>query len=332
MNNSRLISTIVLIVIVGFTFQECNRPQGAKTAAEPDMTQPQVMNGGTEIKFAPRSLQLQQFTIDTIRKTFMSLSISAPAHNLLSVVKSELGEGKLYLFETQDITDLWSSYVTSVANLEHSTLALKRTQDLFDHDIAAASDLQDAKQDYATQQSALADNVGHLRAGGIDPTELSATPAGTIWTVAEVPEAQIGLIKINGSATVEFNSYPGREFTARISAISAVIDPAVRTVRVRLILPNPVGELRPSMYGTAHFIMSRQEVVTVPTTGVVREGDNTMTAWVTSDGFDFLHRTVRLGMEKDGSYQVIDGLQPGELVVTRGGVFISNMVDAPSAD
>lgn len=330
MNNSRLISTLVLIV--GITFQACNRPHGIKTSAEQDTTQPQVVNGGTEIKFAPHSPQLRQITIDTIRKTFMSLSISAPAHNLVSVVKSELGEGKLYLFETQDITDLWSSYVTSVVNLEHSTLALKRTQDLFDHDIAAASNLQDARQDYATQQSNLADNVGRLRAEGIDPTELHSTPAGTIWTVAEVPESQIGLIKINGNATVEFNSYPGREFAARVSAISAVIDPVVRTMRVRLILPNPGGELRPAMYGTANFIESRQNVVTVLATGVVREGDNTMTAWVTSDGYDFLHRTVRLGMEKDSNYQVIDGLQPGELVVIRGGVFLSNIVEAPPTD
>ncbi len=330
MKNASLISMMVLIV--GFMFQACNRPDRANSNSEQDMTQPQVVNGGTEIIFAPHSPQLQQITIDTIREVTMSLSISAPAHNLVSVVKSELGEGKLYLFETQDITDLYSSYVTSMANLEHSTLALKRTQDLFAHDIAAAKDLQDTKQDYATVQSNLADNVGRLRAAGIDPTELRATDAGTIWTVAEVPESQIALIKINRSATVEFNSYPGREFIAHVSAIGAVIDPAVRTVKVRLILSNPSNELRPAMYGTAHFIESQQKVIAVPITAVVREGDGTMTAWVTTDGHDFRQKAVRIGLEKDSSYQIRDGLHPGELVVARGGVFLSNMLQAQTPD
>jgi cobalt-zinc-cadmium efflux system membrane fusion protein len=82
------------------------------------------------------------------------------------------------------------------------------------------------------------------------------------------------------------------------------------------------------MYGTALFTQSRQKALLIPTTGVVRQGDGTMTAWVTSDGHDFRQRTVKLGMEKDGNYQIIDGLKSGEWVVTIGGVFLSNMVQA----
>ncbi|MFI5253013.1 MAG: efflux RND transporter periplasmic adaptor subunit [Bacteroidota bacterium] len=328
MKNTQLI--LMTILIVSFTFQACNRSDG--TTAEQNFISPQVLNGGTEIKFAPNSPQLQQITIDTIRKTSRYLSISVPAHNLVSVVKSDLGEQKLYLFETQDITDIYSNYVTNLANLEHSSLALKRTQDLYAHDIAAAKDFQDVKQEYATVQSNLADNVSRLRAAGIDPNELRTTPAGTIWTVAEVPESQISSIKINGEVKVEFNSYAGREFTARVSAIGAVIDPVVRTVKVRLILPNSAGELRPAMFGTARFLQSKQFVPTIPATGVVREGDGTMTVWLTSNGFDFLQRTVKLGLEKDEKYEIIDGLRPGDLVVVKGGVFLSNMLQASATD
>ena len=62
----------------------------------------------------------------------------------------------------------------------------------------------------------------------------------------------------------------------------------------------------------------------VPDAGVVREGDGTMTAWVTSDGRHFVKRTVKIGLRQDDQVQILDGLKAGETVVTEGAVFLSN--------
>ena len=62
----------------------------------------------------------------------------------------------------------------------------------------------------------------------------------------------------------------------------------------------------------------------VPEDGVVREGDGTMTVWVTNDSRHFAKRTVGVGLRQDGWAQIRDGLQPGETVVTEGTVFLSN--------
>jgi cobalt-zinc-cadmium efflux system membrane fusion protein len=62
----------------------------------------------------------------------------------------------------------------------------------------------------------------------------------------------------------------------------------------------------------------------VPAEGVVREGDGTMTIWVTSDSRRFFKRTVKLGLQQDGWDQILDGLKPGETVVKDGAVFLSN--------
>jgi cobalt-zinc-cadmium efflux system membrane fusion protein len=62
----------------------------------------------------------------------------------------------------------------------------------------------------------------------------------------------------------------------------------------------------------------------VPAEGVVREGDGTMTVWVTGDGRRFVKRTVKLGLQQDGWDQILEGIQPGETVVTDGAVFLSN--------
>jgi cobalt-zinc-cadmium efflux system membrane fusion protein len=69
----------------------------------------------------------------------------------------------------------------------------------------------------------------------------------------------------------------------------------------------------------------------VPPESVVREGDGTMTVWVTTDRHRFTQRKVNIGLQRDGYDQVLDGLRPGELVVTDGAIFLDNML-APSGD
>ncbi|MDU6377920.1 MAG: efflux transporter periplasmic adaptor subunit, partial [Bradyrhizobium sp.] len=60
--------------------------------------------------------------------------------------------------------------------------------------------------------------------------------------------------------------------------------------------------------------------------GVVRQGDGTMTVWVTIDRKRFTQRVVKIGDQKDGLRQIMEGLQPDELVATEGALFLSNML------
>jgi cobalt-zinc-cadmium efflux system membrane fusion protein len=64
----------------------------------------------------------------------------------------------------------------------------------------------------------------------------------------------------------------------------------------------------------------------VPANGVVREGDGTMTVWITGDRRHFVKRTVKIGLQQDGWDQVLEGLEPGETVVADGAVFLSNVL------
>jgi cobalt-zinc-cadmium efflux system membrane fusion protein len=72
--------------------------------------------------------------------------------------------------------------------------------------------------------------------------------------------------------------------------------------------------------------------VGIPLNGVVRNGDGTMAAWVTTDRRRFSERIVTVGLQQNGRYQVIEGLQAGELAVTDGAVFLSNLLQAPPGD
>jgi cobalt-zinc-cadmium efflux system membrane fusion protein len=85
----------------------------------------------------------------------------------------------------------------------------------------------------------------------------------------------------------------------------------------------------------AAFTIETDDPITaaaVPADGVVREGDGTTTVWVTTDQHHFRRRTVKVGLTHDGYDQILNGLQSGEQVVTKGAIFLDNMNgdDSPS--
>jgi cobalt-zinc-cadmium efflux system membrane fusion protein len=102
---------------------------------------------------------------------------------------------------------------------------------------------------------------------------------------------------------------------------------------VRCDIVDPKDELRPGML--ANFTIQVQdpvESVAIPANGVVRNGDATMAVWVTADRLKYVQRIVKIGLQQNGQDQVLEGLQTGELAVTDGAVFISNILYAPPSD
>jgi membrane fusion protein, heavy metal efflux system len=96
---------------------------------------------------------------------------------------------------------------------------------------------------------------------------------------------------------------------------------------------NPKHELRPGMF--ASFTINIGDPLTstaVPVNSVVREGDGTMTVWVTTNRHRFTQRPVKVGLQHDGYDQILEGVSQGELVVTDGAVFLDNMLTASPTD
>jgi len=120
-------------------------------------------------------------------------------------------------------------------------------------------------------------------------------------------------------------AYPDHVFTGRVTAVGATIDPTTHRQLVRSQIDDPEHLLRSGMF--ASFVIHVGDPVrslALPSSGIVREGDGTMTAWVTLDRRRFVRRTVKIGVQQDGWTQILEGLQPGETVVFEGAVFLSN--------
>ena len=174
---------------------------------------------------------------------------------------------------------------------------------------------------------------GLLVQPGNPPAPYSVADLSTKWMVANVTEGDSPLFHVGQPIEATVMAYPGRIFGGRISALGAAVDPNSHRLMVRCEIADPKDELRPGML--ASFVIRVQapvESVAIPMTGVVRNGDGTMAAWVTTDRHRFVQRIITIGLQRDGQYQVLDGLQRGDLAVTDGAIFLSNMLQAPPTD
>jgi cobalt-zinc-cadmium efflux system membrane fusion protein len=174
---------------------------------------------------------------------------------------------------------------------------------------------------------------GFLVQPGNQPAPYSVADVKIKWMLANVMESEIPLFHLGQPVQVRVMSYPDRVFRGRVSKIYEAVDPNTHRVTIRSEIADPGDELHPGML--ANFVIRVQdpvEATALPANGVVRESDGTMTAWVTADRRRFVQRVIKTGLRKDGQVQILDGLRRGELAVTDGAVFLSNMLEAPPSD
>jgi len=166
---------------------------------------------------------------------------------------------------------------------------------------------------------------------GSAPAPYTVADISTMWMVANVAENESPAFRPGQGVKVKVSAFPNRVFEGRITIVGATVDAATRRVAVRSEIDDPRHELRSGMF--ANFVISTGDPVrsvAVPLEGVVREGDGTMTVWVTADRRRFTPRTVKIGDQRDGYRQVLEGLQVGELVATQGAIFLSNALTTAS--
>jgi membrane fusion protein, heavy metal efflux system len=174
---------------------------------------------------------------------------------------------------------------------------------------------------------------GLLVQPGNPPAPFTVANVSIKWMLAGIIESDIPLFHLGQPVDVKVMAYPDRVFRGKVTKIYASVDPDTHRATIRSEIADPKNELRPGML--ANFVIRVHqpvEATAVPANGVVREADGTMTVWVTTDRRRFTQRVVKTGLRTDGQVEILEGLQAGELVVTDGAVFVSNMLEAPPSD
>ncbi|MBR0962557.1 efflux RND transporter periplasmic adaptor subunit [Bradyrhizobium diazoefficiens] len=160
---------------------------------------------------------------------------------------------------------------------------------------------------------------------GNAPAPYSLADLSTMWMVANVIETDAPAYRIGQPVAVSVPAYPDEVFRGRVSTLGLNIDPTTHRQLVRSVIEDPGHKLRAGMLATFSIeTETPKQSLAVPAEAIVREGDGSMTLWVTSDRRRFARRRVTVGITQDGWCQIVDGLKPGELVAASGAIFLSN--------
>src|SRR4029453_8640798 len=140
----------------------------------------------------------------------------------------------------------------------------------------------------------------------------------TIWVLAEVPEGLSALVRPGTAVEAGTPSLPGRTFKGRVARILPEVNTQTRTIKARIELANPSGQLSPGMFATIEFKSgSRADVLLVPTEAVIQTGKRTVVVAALDDG-KFAPGDVDIGAEANGQTEIRKGLTAGQKVVISG--------------
>jgi cobalt-zinc-cadmium efflux system membrane fusion protein len=255
----------------------------------------------------------------------------------------------LLSIRSDDVSGGFSDYRKAVADEILARKQLERSKDLYDHGAIALADLEVAQDTEDKARVDIETLAEHLRLLGNDPdkpnfivdikapvtgviTDQEVTNAAVVqsygvnpftisdlsyvWVVCDVYENDMGNVHLGDSAEIVLNAYPNMKLTGRISNIGAVLDPNLRTAKVRIEVKNP-GFMRIGMFATATFRGQRRETHTqVPASAIMHLQDRDW-VFVPAPDRKFRRVEVRGGeMLPNQTQEILTGLQPGQQVVT----------------
>jgi membrane fusion protein, heavy metal efflux system len=265
--------------------------------------------------------------------------------------------------QSNDISGAFNQYLKAVNDERLARTQDERAKLLYDKGAIAKSQLEIAD---ASEQDAQADLTAaeqQLRVLGVDKDHPSATvkvysPANGVITAQNVTDASVAGVTLSGSSTaftvsdlshvwiicdvyendlptvhlgqtadIRLNAYPGRVLTGTIGEIDAVLDPNLRTAKVRIQVPNPDRIMRLGMFATATFHGRRLEThAAVPATAILHLHDRDW-AYLPAGGGKFRRVGVVGGaMLPNGMQEVVSGISPGQQVVNQA-LLLQNSVD-----
>jgi len=152
-----------------------------------------------------------------------------------------------------------------------------------------------------------------------------------LWAEIDIYEPDIPFVKIGMPAKLYLSYLPGKEFKGRVNFIYPSLNPETRTLKVRLEIPNSGLLLKPEMYAEAILKYSIGKKLSVPDTAVIRSGIKDY-VFVKGEDEHIIPKEVKIGLRSgDNYYEVLSGLEKGDLVVTSANFLIDSESSLKSA-
>jgi cobalt-zinc-cadmium efflux system membrane fusion protein len=277
-----------------------------------------------KITFPENSPGLERIKTMKISKGRAMISVFAPARVVATISAGTSSGEKIFLFESSDITSLYSSYKQSKANVGLTTKNLERTQEMFKNLAATGRDLNQAETDVANARASMAEMESRLRTAGFNPKELENTPPGSIWLEANVLETQLSEVDRGEAVDIFFNAFPDKKFEGRAVSIGDVVDPTTRMVKVRVTMKDHLGKLLPGMFGKIDFGDPKENVLLIPMSAVFTV-EGTDYVFVETAANEFTRKNIILGPQNQSNVIVLKGINGGETIVTEGALLLKGL-------
>jgi cobalt-zinc-cadmium efflux system membrane fusion protein len=165
-----------------------------------------------------------------------------------------------------------------------------------------------------------------VRADATTPL-LTITNLDVVWVLADVYEQDLSLVQAGAAVSVRVPAYPNQAFPGTIAHLGDVVDTNSRTVKLRCVVPNPEGRLKPEMFAKVDLTATGgAKVIFVSSRAVLSDSERPRVIVVTSED-TFQLRPVEVGSEVEGRMRILSGLKPNEKVVTDGALFLKNEIE-----
>jgi membrane fusion protein, heavy metal efflux system len=265
-------------------------------------------------------------------------------------------KGQLLLrVQSADMSGAFSDYRKAVADEQLARTQLERSKLLYDkgaislNDLQVAQDTEDKAQvdvENTTERiRVLGANIDHpaaivdvrapvsgvitdqqvTNAAGVaglgSPNPFTISDLSYVWILCDVYENDLAHVHVGETAEIRLNAYPNQAFTGRISNVLPILDPTIRTAKVRIEVRNP-GMMRVGMFVTATFHGQKKETLTVvPAAAILHLHDRN---WVYVPAGDKKFRRIEVAIGPsltDNMQEIVSGLQPGQQVIRNALVF-----------
>ena len=355
-SNDRLLkgTSWMLVLCIGFGITAChdNPPSGSPAGESRPATSPVQFVPATEAPIQDQLVLSAKVQADPAR----SFRVFPPASGRVLAIQVKPGDTvkrgeRLALIESADAGSAQSDLAKAQIEADRAQRAADREKLLLDHGAVAEKDYIDAKAAADSAQAELARAKQRLAILGMNARAntgdipllspgqgvvltLSAAPGefsksldnadplmtiadlSTVWIVGDVFEKDIAKVQPGTKVTVTVDAFPGQKWAGRISSVSGALDPATRTLKARVALPNPGAKLKPEMFAAIHVDIGTHKAIVVPTSAVIHQGQNTV-VFVENNGRPE-QKNVTTGQAVDGKIEITSGLENGQRVAANG--------------
>ncbi|MEX1246756.1 MAG: efflux RND transporter periplasmic adaptor subunit, partial [Thermoanaerobaculia bacterium] len=145
----------------------------------------------------------------------------------------------------------------------------------------------------------------------------------TVWVLADVYQSEMAMTAPGNAAVVSASFLPGETFRGRVDFIYPTLAEETRTIKVRVVIPNPKGTLKPGMFVRVSLSGKAREALAIPRSALIQTGEREV-AFVEQSAGVYAPRELKTGVQGKDFIEVLSGLQDGEMVVTSANFLIDS--------